>query len=139
MDLFICLLFGGSEPSMEYRIQSFMEQFPDGKFVATGLDSELKFFQTHFEKPIVSSVVSWDTLTNITQTFDYWEGNGIIVATGKWHGKRVKRLFKLLGVRSVTIIDSGEPEHWSAIPLYWLYYYLWSAKCMAFIAKKLRT
>lgn len=136
---FVCLLLGGSESSMRYRIKSLVEHFPDGNFVATGLDSELLFFQENLGKPIIASVLSWDTLTNLTETFEFWDAKGIIIATGKWHGRRAKHLFHLFGIRAITVIDSGEPESWSAIPLYCAYRFLWSAKIMAFIAKKLRT
>lgn len=137
--LYVCLLLGGSESSMGYRIKALVDSFPDGNFIAIGLDSELSFFQDNLGKPTIASVFSWDSLTNLTETSNFWQGKGIIVATGKWHGKRIKHLFHLMGKRVITIIDSGEPESWSAIPLYCAYRFLWSAKIMAFIAKKLRT
>ena len=162
----ICiLLLGGPIPEMGKRLEKsiqYVNENPENKytFVVTGLSDELSFFDEELGKKglqVEKSIFSWDTFSNLEEVFfsDLWIDYAII-ATGKWHGRRVHNLLKMMKVESefydpeemknpildvekIQILDSEEVEHIFRMKvLNLLYSRFWSAKLMSKLAKKLR-
>lgn len=134
----ICLLLGGPEPAMRYRINTSKDMFDTMAIVCTGLESEVSFFKKNLSNNVIVSCISWDIRSNITNTKKNWEGKEVHLAAGHWHGKRVKKIYHSLGMYDIIIIDSGEKESIFAPLLYVIYSFSWATKLMSIIAKKIR-
>lgn len=150
----ICLLLlGGPIPEMGKRLEKsiqYVKENPENEyyFVATGLFDELNFFTEELERKgfkSTANVFSWDTLSNLEESFTAVWIDDTVVSTGKWHGMRVKKLHKTLkkvsgiyNLSTIQIVDSGEREDWKSVFLFFMYYYLWSARLISKLAKKLR-
>lgn len=140
------LFLGGPKSVMEKRIEKSLDYMKansdcDFNIITTGLYHELNFFRDELKKENVVpkvAIFSWDTLSNIIESKDFL-GDDVIVATGRWHGKRVRRICENLGYNNIEVIASGEKEPFlSSRVLYILYYNIWISNVMAAIAKKLR-
>ena len=140
------ILFGGPDRLFLPRINSFLQCYCSGEV------KELLFVGNHQEESFlrkqldckklnldIKVVYSWNTTTNISLSKEVWQSYElIIVASEKWHLKRIMLFFPREGrTNGIKMHELHTKEQWNAPLLYWVYFTKLGTVLASFFSKLL--